>query len=137
MQPAQETRDAVEAHAKRLEWERQQPLGPLIHLRQAHVMRGEGDGTTIYFGRHRGAGFIGFQLVGWSGWRSRPEWMPGGWEYFNPTLSVGRLFSDGAGYRSWSCEVIAPAKLVGFYRWKIKPSGRRYRRDHPQSEGAA
>lgn len=128
-------RDAAEQHAKRLEWERTQPLGPLVHLRQMHVMRGEGDGTTIYFGRHRGAGFVGVHLRGFTGWRSYPTWMPGGWEFSNPMLMVGRLYSNGR-VRSWSCEVIVPATLYWKWRWISSPSWRRAMREVPQEANA-
>lgn len=124
-------RKAAEAYAKRLEWDRQQPLGPLVHLRQAHVMRGEGDGTTIYFGRHRGAGYFGMDLRGFSGWSSSPRWMPGGWEFRNPTIYVGRLFTEGRG-RNWSCEVKVPAGLYRRWKWLTSPTWRRIMREPPQ-----
>jgi hypothetical protein len=116
-------REAAEALAKHLEWERAQPLGLLVHLRQTHIMRGEGDGPTIYFGRHRGAGFIGVDVRGFCGWRGYPTWMPGGWEFTNPRVMVGRLYSDGE-TRIWSCEIIVPAKLYRAWRWLTSPASR-------------
>jgi hypothetical protein len=124
-------RAAAEAHAKHLEWERAQPLGPLVHLRQTHIMRGEGDGLTIYFGRHRGAGFIGVDVRGFCGWRNYPAWMPGGWEFTNPRLIVGRLYSNGK-TRIWSSEVIVPATLYSAWRWVTSPSWRRAMRGSEQ-----
>lgn len=123
----EEIRDAAERYAKQLEWERMQPLGPLLHLRHAHVMRGEGDGTTVYFGRHRGAGYVGVSLRGFHGWSSS-RWMPGGWEFLTPHVSAGRLGSDSPG-RWWEARVLVPARLWDFYRWRVRPSGRRYMRD--------
>lgn len=97
--------------------------------RRWNIARGdEGDGTTLRFGQYKGARYIGVQLRGFSGWSSS-RWMPGGWEFFNPTIYVGRLFTENA-YRSWSCEVRIPAKVWDFYYWRIKPSGRRYMREH-------
>lgn len=111
----------------------QEPLGPLIHLRQTHVMRGEADGTTVYFGRQRGAGFVGVDLSGFNGWSSSPRWMPGGWEFSNPRVVAGRLFSDGR-VRSWSCEVKVPSKLYWRWRWVSSPSWRRAMREKPLEE---
>lgn len=125
-------REAAEKYAKQVEFEKTQPLGPLVHLRQIHVMRGEGDGTTVYLGRHRGAGYIGVQLRGFNGWSSS-RWMPGGWEFSNPTLSVGRLYSDRRG-RSWSKEVLVPSKLYWAWKWMSSPSWRRAMRAVPQEE---
>lgn len=125
--------EAAEAYRKRVEFERAQPLGPLVHLRQTHVMREGMDGTVIYFGRHRGAGFVGVHPRGFTGWRSHPAWMPGGWEYSNPTIMVGRLCSNGC-VRSWSCEIIVPAKLCWAWRWLTSPSWRRAMREMPEEE---
>ena len=125
-------RAAADAYRKQKEWEAMQPPGPLFHLRQTHVMRGEGDGVTVYFGRHRGAGFVGIDLRGFNGWRSGPRCF-GGYEFFNPTLSVGRLFMQGH-HRSWSREVLVPEKLWSFWSWKVRPSGRRFMREHGRPE---
>lgn len=93
-----------------------------------HIMRGEGDGMTVYFGEHRGSPFVSVDLRGFNGWTSRPAWMPGGWEFFEPTLRTGRLY---VGCRTrWSMRLLLPAGLVSFYRWRISPHGRRYIRDH-------
>jgi hypothetical protein len=103
----------------------------LDRARGIHVMHeGRGDQWTFYFGRHQGARYVGMDLRGWTGWSSSPRWLRGGWEFYNPSVHVGRLFTDGA-HRSWSPgEIKLPAKLVDFYRWKIRPSGRRYVREH-------
>jgi hypothetical protein len=129
-------RAAAEAHAKHLEWERRQPLGPLLHLRQMHAMRGEGDGTTVYFGRHRGALFVSVDLRGFTSWRSYPQWMPGGWETSNPTVMVGRLYSDDD-VKRWSFELIVPAKLYRAWRWATSPSWRSAMRDETVEQVAA
>lgn len=93
--------------------------------RRWSIIRGEGDGATLYFGQYMGARFVSIALRGFNGWASYPSWMPGGWEFFNPRVSVGRLYMDVS--RSWSREVKIPARLWDFYYWHIKPSGRRYR----------
>jgi hypothetical protein len=84
-------------------------------MRGWHIMRGDGDGTTLYFGRHRGARFIGIGLRGFSGWSSS-RWLPGGWEFFSPHIHIGRLFMDRGWWRS--CRVLIPAKLVHLWRWR-------------------
>lgn len=127
--------EAAEAYRKRLKFERMQPLGPLVHPRQIHVMRGEGDGLTVYLGRHRGAGFVGVHLRGFTGWRSHPAWMPGGWEYMNPMLIVGRLGSNSEA-RCWTCEVLVPSKLYWAWRWISSPSWRKAMREMPEEAEA-
>lgn len=77
-----------------------------------HVMR-DGDGSVVYFGEHRGARFVAVDLCGFNGWSSSRR-MPGGWEFFNPTLHVGRLFMDCS--RHWSVQVLLPASLVRLWR---------------------
>lgn len=79
-----------------------------------HIMRGDGDGITIYFGRDKGSPFIGFGLLGFHGWRSYPQWMPGGWAFFNPHLHLGRLCQSNG--RWWSGRLLLPAKLVDWWR---------------------
>jgi hypothetical protein len=101
------------------------------HSRRWKLMRDECPGAVLYFGQYRGARFVSIDLRGFSGWSSS-RWLPGGWEFFNPTLHVGRLYMDAS--RSWSREVHIPAKLWDFYYWRIKPSGRRYRREHGHDE---
>jgi hypothetical protein len=96
-----------------------------------HAMRGEGDGLTVYLGDKRGAPFVGLDLRGFNGWTSQPAWMPGGWEFFEPRISTGRLFMSQRG-RWASTRVLLPAHIVSFYRWKVRPSGRRYMREHGQ-----
>lgn len=97
-----------------------------------HVLREEGPGATLYLGRHRGAPYIGLDPRGFSGWTSTPRWMPGGWEFFNPTLYIGRLYMGGR--HATPGQVLVPAKLWDFYYWKVRPSGRRYMREHGHDE---
>lgn len=79
-----------------------------------HVMRGDGDGTTLYFGEHQGSPFIGVGLRGFSGWQSYPKWLRGGWAFFSPHLHIGRLGQSGG--RWWSGRIIVPARLVDWWR---------------------
>jgi hypothetical protein len=95
-------------------------------------MRGEGDGTTVYFGRHRGAVYVALHLRGFSGWTSHPRWMPDGWEFFNPTICYGRLFTEWRG-GSRSITVLIPYALVRRWRW-LSPAYRRAMRDLPTEE---
>ena len=94
-----------------------------------HVMR-DGDGTTIYFGRHQGARYVSVNLVGFDVWRSSRR-MPGGWWAFESSISTGRLFMDCS--RRWSVSLKMPAKLRDFYYWRVRPSGRRYMREHDKA----
>lgn len=96
------------------------------------VLRGDGDGTCLYLGRRRGAPYIAIGLRGFNGWSSS-RWMPGGWEFFTPHVHTGRLFTEGRG-GSWETRVLVPAKVWDFYYWRIKPSGRRYMREHGHEE---
>ena len=93
-----------------------------------HVMRGDGEGTAFYLGDERGAPYISIHL-GFSGWCSAPLWMPGGWEFFCPTLSTGRLFMHSG--RTWSRRVLLPAHAVRAWRWATSATYRRGMREMP------
>jgi hypothetical protein len=98
-----------------------------------HVMR-DGDGTTVYFGKHRGARYVGVDLRGWNGWTSRGR-MPGGYEFYNPTVCIGRLFTDNA-HRRWSCEVLIPAKIVQLWRCRRRAYRHALRNDRADAQAA-
>jgi hypothetical protein len=125
---------ALDAAAKKAAACDSVPPGPLFGLRGWHVMRGEGDGATLYFGRHRGAGYVSLHLRGFNGWRSYPTWMPGGWEYFSPTLYYGRLFTEGASRSRSLGTVLIPAHVARAWRWATSPTYRRVMRDRPMEE---
>lgn len=93
-----------------------------------HVLRDVGEGATFYLGNRKGAPYIGFNPIGFNGWSSS-RWMPGGWEFFTPHIHTGRLYSDERGHW-WEMRVLIPARLWDFYYWRVKPSGRRYMREH-------
>ena len=55
--------------------------------------------------------------------------MPGGWEFYSPTIYYGRLFMACGGY--WSPgRVLIPAKLIHAKRW-LNPAYRRAGRVEP------
>jgi hypothetical protein len=101
-----------------------------MSLRGAHIMRGDGSGTTLYFGDKQGARFIGLDLRGFTGWSSGPHWMPGGWEFYTPTLYIGRLFMD-RGHWHHLGTVKIPAKLIHAKRM-LRRSYRDAMREYPQ-----
>lgn len=88
---------------------------PSEHKSGIRVMRGDGDGTAIYFGERSGAPFVAFGCRGFSGWQSYPKWMPGGWAFFSPHLHLGRLSQSNG--RVWGWRLIVPAKWVDLWRF--------------------
>lgn len=93
-----------------------------------HVMHeGRGDSWTLYLGRRRGARYLSVDVRGFNGWSSSRR-LPGGWEFYNPTFSIGRLFMECS--RSWSREVKVPAKLVHAKRM-LRRSYREGMREEP------
>jgi hypothetical protein len=91
-------------------------------------MRGDGSGTTLYLGEHRGARFVGIDLRGFNGWTSRPRWLKHGCEFYNPTVHVGRLFMDEP--RMWSTTVLLPYRPVRLWRMR-KRAYREAMREQP------
>jgi hypothetical protein len=96
-----------------------------------HVMHeGRGDSWTLYLGSETGARYVGLDARGFNGWTSRPRWLTGGWEFYEPTLHWGRLGMDVGRYRHLG-RILVPAKLVHAKRM-LRPSYRRAMRDEPQ-----
>ena len=135
MNPDPEILAAIQAKLAELRAEQAKPLGPFMGRRGWHVMHeGGGDPWTLYFGHHRGAGYLSVDIQGFNGWASSKR-MPGGWEYYAPGLSLGRL---GCNYRarSISQRVLIPAKVVRAWRWSTSPTWRRLMREMSPEEVA-
>lgn len=98
------------------------------------ILRGDGEGMTFYLGRRQGAPYVALHLRGFTGWSSAPLWMPGGWEFYSPTLYYGRLFMDRGGYRGLG-RVLVPAKIVHAKRM-LRRSYREAMREEPMQDGS-
>jgi hypothetical protein len=117
----EEIKSLPEAPSKRWQWRGWHVLGS----------DGGGNGLTFYFGNQRGAWFISFHFPLHRGWcsqtgieragigRGHGLRKKGGWEYYEPAILTGRLYSSESKWHRLPT-IYIPAKLVHLWRLRRK-----------------